>query len=71
MCFLQIGELSSLLSNDFKDKYNDVPWRNIKDMRNIMAHKYGSINSTIVWETITGDLPSLRKYCEYILKNYN
>ncbi|WP_242652508.1 DUF86 domain-containing protein [Desulfofarcimen acetoxidans] len=46
MCILQIGELSAHLSEDFKETYSGVPWRNIKGMRNIMAYKYGDMSIT-------------------------
>lgn len=70
MCILQIGELSGQLTDSFKEAYSGVPWRNIKGMRNIMAHKYGEISSTTVWEAITDDMPILRDYCNSILEKY-
>lgn len=69
MCILQIGELSAVLSDEFKDYYDDIPWRNIKGMRNIMAHKYGNIDKFIVWEAIKADIPDLEKFCLEILKS--
>ena len=68
MCILQIGELSSRLTEDFKQKYNAVPWREIKDMRNVTAHEYRKMEIDILWDTITADIPNLRKYCEKILE---
>lgn len=68
MCIFQIGELSGHLTDIFKEAYSGVPWRNIKGMRNIMAHKYGDINATIVWEAVTEDIPVLREYCYGILE---
>ena len=68
MCILQIGELSAHLSENFKETYSGVPWRNIKGMRNIMAHKYGDISITTLWETITDDIPILLDYCNSVLE---
>lgn len=45
MCILQIGELSGYLSDDFKNKHDGVSWRNIKGMRNVVAHNYGSLDA--------------------------
>ena len=42
MCIIQIGENVSRLSDEFREKHNQVPWRSIKDMRNIVTHKYES-----------------------------
>jgi uncharacterized protein with HEPN domain len=40
MYLLQIGELVSHLSDEFKDGYQSIPWRNIRGLRNIVAHDY-------------------------------
>ena len=68
-CFyiLQIGELSSGLSEDFKNNHNEIPWRSIKGMRNIVAHKYGTIDLETVWEVLTEDIPRLDKQCRAIV----
>jgi len=68
MCILQIGELTTLLSDDFKAKYDEMPWQDIKAMRNIAAHRYGTFDMTKLWETISEDIPALRGYCEKALK---
>ena len=68
MCILQIGELVVHLSEDFKIKYNDMPWQDIKRMRNIAAHRYGSFDIETLWDTIENDIPSLRDYCEEIIR---
>ena len=71
MCILQIGELTAHLSEELKKEYNEMPWRDIKDMRNIAAHRYGSFDSEILWDTMEGDIPILKEYCEKILNNIN
>jgi len=70
LCILQIGELSGHLTDGFKETYSGVPWRNIKGMRNIMAHKYGDITISILWEAINEDVPELCDYCNRILEKY-
>lgn len=67
MCILQIGELTVHLSDDFKADYSEMPWQDIKDMRNIAAHHYGTFDTVKLWETITADIPSLQDYCEKAL----
>ncbi len=67
MCILQIGELVGKLSDDFKNKNNAMPWKEIKAMRNIAAHNYGEIDIEMLWETATEDIPELKNYCESFL----
>lgn len=44
MCIFQIGELVTHLSEPFKEKYNHMPWKQIKGMRNIVAHGYQKLD---------------------------
>ena len=67
LCVLQIGELSGLLSEDFKNSNKIIDWKNIKGMRNIVAHKYGSFDFEILWETVTEDVPVLLAFCSNII----
>jgi len=64
MCIAQIGELSSHLSEEYKSRHTDLPWREIKDTRNFYVHNYGGINLEYVWNTITADLPVLKRKCQ-------
>ena len=63
MCILQIGELVGNLSDEFKNNYQVMPWRDIKAMRNIAAHNYGEIDIDILWETATNDIIQLKNFC--------
>ena len=67
MCILQIGELVTILSDEFKDQYESVPWRQIKQMRNIVAHRYGTVDNSITWDVIQNDIPALKEFCETII----
>lgn len=67
MCILQIGELGGHLSEGFRTEYRQMPWNEIKGMRNVMAHAYGSISVQTTWETIEQDIPALKHFCEEVL----
>lgn len=68
MYILQIGELVSKLSDEFKSQYNEMPWQSIKDMRNIVAHAYGELDPEITWSTLVESIPELEEYCKNILR---
>jgi len=61
MNFVLIGEMVSKLSEEFKVKYADVDWINIKKFRNIIAHNYFGIDTEEVFQIIRNDLPVLAK----------
>ena len=69
LCILQIGELVGKLTDDFREQHPAVPWRQIKAMRNIVAHSYGSVDPETTWEIITSDIPDFKRYCQVILEN--
>jgi uncharacterized protein len=41
------------------DKHPEIPWREMRDMRNLLAHEYFGVNTKIIWETIQTDLPAI------------
>lgn len=61
LCILQIGELVGVLSDDFKMEHSEIPWAQIKKMRNIVAHRYGTVDATITWDVIKEDIPDLKE----------
>ena len=65
----QIGELSGRLSQDLQAAYPDIPWRQIKGMRNLIIHNYTGINMRIVKDTVEHDIPQLRQWIEEILQS--
>jgi uncharacterized protein with HEPN domain len=38
----------------------DVPWRQIRDLGNLLRHAYDKVDLEIIWRTVTDDLPPLR-----------
>lgn len=55
-----IGEAGYKLSHEFKEKYNDIPWADIAGMRHHIVHGYYKVDSRVVWNIITNDIPTLR-----------
>ena len=67
LCILQIGELVGNLTEEFRLKHTGIPWREIKLMRNIVAHRYGTVDHSITWDVVVNDIPTLKQYCVEIL----
>ncbi|MCL1832957.1 MAG: DUF86 domain-containing protein [Leptospirales bacterium] len=65
----QIGELASQISNETQNNYSDIPWRNIKGMRNRIIHDYENVDFTVLWGTITESLPELLNIISKVLEN--
>lgn len=54
-----IGEAVGKLPMELKAGYPDIPWQDIKDFRNLLAHEYFGVDLEIVWNTIQHELPIL------------
>ena len=67
LCLLQIGELTGRLSEGYRNAHSEMPWRQIRGLRNIIAHNYGSIDAETTWEIVEADIPALRHFCEHAL----
>lgn len=69
MSIMQIGELSNGLSDAFQEDTKDqMPWKDIRGMRNLLAHSYGEADESIVWDTAIQNIPELLDFCNSILK---
>ena len=53
---VQIGEYVGRLSDEFRQQHNNIPLKEIKDMRNFAAHQYEHFDFKILWHTITVEL---------------
>ncbi len=64
-CFyiLQIGELTRGLSDPFKEVHSEIPWKQIRGMRNVVVHKYGEIDLDTLWDVLMNDIPMLHDAC--------
>jgi uncharacterized protein with HEPN domain len=67
--FIIIGEATSHLPEDFIEKHPKLPWREMRDMRNIVVHEYFGVDNLIVWETLQKNLPPLLPQLRSLLKS--
>ena len=67
-----IGTNAKGLSSEFVSSYNKIPWKQIGQTRNIIAHCYDdALDFNQVWESSQEDIQELKKYCKKILKENN
>jgi len=62
-----IGEATKNLSQEFKDKYPEIPWLDMADTRNKIIHHYFGLDIKIIWEIIKKDLPELKQKLSRLL----
>jgi uncharacterized protein with HEPN domain len=65
--FIVIGEACSRISQELKTRYPEMSWRQAIAFRNIMVHRYFSIEWSIVWNAATEVLPGFTNQVRSIL----
>lgn len=64
-----IGEASSKISAEIRNRYPQVEWKEIIGFRNFAIHTYFAVNQPIVWTTATEDTIVLKAQISQILQN--
>ncbi len=54
-----IGEAASHVPEDIFANYPEVPWNDMRAMRNFVVHEYFGVSDKILWDTVQVDLPPL------------
>ncbi len=57
--FIVIGEAARHVPEDIVAQHPEVAWREMRGLRNIVAHAYFNVSLPVLWETIVSDLPPL------------
>ena len=56
---LVIGEAAAGLPDEVCENHPAVPWHHMRGTRNFIAHQYFDVDPSILWQTVTHDLPPL------------
>lgn len=64
-----MAESSQRLSDEIKEAYPDVPWKEISGFRNILVHDYLGVDLDVIWSVIEQDLPLLEQVLERQIEN--
>lgn len=64
-----IGEATKNVPEDIRQKYPQIPWRQMAGMRNRLIHAYFGVDYSLVWETAKNQIPLLQPVIAQILKD--
>ncbi|MBU4272748.1 MAG: DUF86 domain-containing protein [Planctomycetes bacterium] len=66
-----IGEASAAISAETTSRYPEIPWRQIRGMRNRLVHGYYEVDLNVVWDTVAHNLGPLLAVLEQIVPTGN
>lgn len=64
-----IGEATKALPDNLKEKYPEIPWKEMAGFRDKLIHFYFGIKYELVWQAIKNRLPQLKSSVQNILLN--
>ncbi len=68
---LIIGEAAKCVPAEIKKQHQDIKWKKISGLRDILVHEYSAVDMAIVWDVVTNKLPALETAVRTILGKYD
>ena len=62
-----IGEGVKNVPLAWRDRHPEIPWRAVAGMRDVLIHRYFSVDLEVVWHTATHDIPLLESQLAQLL----
>lgn len=66
-----IGEAANHITEETKNKFSDIQWRQITGLRHVLVHEYFGVDSKLIWQIIADDIPKLKIKIKEVLLSIN
>jgi uncharacterized protein with HEPN domain len=66
-CFGIIGEAARNIPDEIVEKTSDLPWAEMRGMRNVIVHEYFGVTRETLWKTALEDLPAVAERLRALL----
>lgn len=65
-----IGEAVKKVPEWVRNRYPQIPWKDMAGMRDKLIHEYFGVDLKRVWKTVKEDIPYLKPLFDKILKDF-
>ena len=66
-CIEVVVEATKHIPDQIRERYPEIPWRDMAGIRDRLVHGYFKVDLSIVWTTVTIEFPELRSMLENVL----
>lgn len=63
-----MGEATKRLSQEIREAYPDVDWRDVAGFRDVLIHNYLAVDLVLVWNIIDTRMPALKLQIQAMLQ---
>ena len=64
-----IGEAVKKVPNSIREKYPQLPWKEMAGMRDVLVHDYYGTDTEVLWQTVKKDVPMIHKELKKIISD--
>lgn len=68
-CLVIVGEACNEAAKQLKELPPEIPWGEIKGMRNILVHQYWQIDDTVVYDSARNEAEPLAELLDLLIGN--